>query len=155
MPATQAQLGDAVNALEGESEPAGEESEGSDVPRDSDVAASGLGEGGSENAPSDLAPGGAKPITIDVDSDVDDDVDDASQLGGGGGLDPTVDVSFVAGRFVRSLTRSRRWRALGRYGFGSGAQQRPAHGLDEFRRVRPELAGHGRELRGELVLAVR
>ena len=108
VPATQAQLGDAVGALEGQSEPAGEESEGSDVPRDSDVAASGLGEGGSENAPGDIAPGGAEPVTLDTDSGVGGEVTDASQLegAGGGGIDTTVDVSFAAGRFVRSLTRS-------------------------------------------------
>ena len=108
VPATQAQLGDAVNALEGESEPAGEESEGSDVPRDSDVAASGLGEAGSDNAPADLAPGGAEAtVTVEL-GDVDDDVADASQDqgAGGGGISTTVDVSFVAGRFIRSLTRS-------------------------------------------------
>ena len=108
VPATQAQLSDAVNALEGESEPAGEESEGADVPRDSDVAASGLGEAGSEIAPTDIAPGGAEPtVTIEV-GGVDDDVADASQDqgAGGGGISAGVDVSLFEGRFIRSLTRS-------------------------------------------------
>ena len=99
VPTTQEQLGEAAGALEGGSEPAGEESgEGSEVPRDSDVAASGVGEGGSDNAPEAVAPP-PEPIAqtddsieaavglvevvekAEINSDVDDVEDETQGLG--------------------------------------------------------------------------
>ena len=114
VPTTQEQLGEAAGALEGASEPASEESgEGSEVPRDSHVAASGLGEAGSQNAPAAIAPqpGPAAPAegpAPPVREDLDDEVKKASQDqgAGGGGIGIGVNVDGFAGRFIRSLTRS-------------------------------------------------